>query len=209
MTDGEARTGERPLQRQAPLAVERVTSFDPPASAWSAAEPLPETRPLEGDRRADIAVVGAGYTGLSAALHLAERGADVVVLDAAKPGWGGSGRNGGQVIPGLKDDPDDLEKKFGPDMGRRMWQIAGSAADFVFELIARHKIACQAHQSGWISAAPNAAAMATLRARTEQWQRRGAPVELLERQRGVELTGTTCYAGGMLDRRAGALQPLA
>jgi glycine/D-amino acid oxidase-like deaminating enzyme len=191
------------------LAVDRDASFDPPASAWSAAEPLPATRPLEGDRRADVAVVGAGYTGLSAALHLAERGADVVVLDAAEPGWGGSGRNGGQVIPGLKDDPDELEKKFGADMGRRMWQITGGAADFVFALIARHKIACQAHQSGWISAAPTAAAMATLRARTEQWQRRGAPVELLDRQRVAELTGTTCYAGGMLDRRAGALQPLA
>jgi glycine/D-amino acid oxidase-like deaminating enzyme len=191
------------------LAVDRVASFDAPASAWSAAEPLPATRPLEGDRRADVAVVGAGYTGLSAALHLAERGADVVVLDAAEPGWGASGRNGGQVIPGLKDDPDELEKKFGVDVGRRMWQITGGAADFVFELIARHKIACQAHQSGWISAAPTAAAMATLRARAEQWQRRGAPVDLLDRQRVAELTGTTCYAGGMLDRRAGALQPLA
>jgi glycine/D-amino acid oxidase-like deaminating enzyme len=183
-------------------------SFDPPVSAWSAAEPLPETRPLEGDRRADVAVVGAGYTGLSAALHLAERGADVVVLDAAEPGWGGSGRNGGQVIPGLKDDPDELERKFGPDLGRRMWQITGAAADFVFELVARHKISCQAQQSGWISAAPNAAAMATLRTRAAEWQRRGAPVEMLDRQRVAELTGTTCYVGGMLDRRAGALQPL-
>ena len=184
-------------------------SSDPPVSVWTAAEPSPETRPFEGDRRADVAVVGAGYTGLSAALQLAERGADVVVLDAAEPGWGGSGRNGGQVIPGLKDDPDELEKKFGPETGRSMWQISGAAADFVFELIARHKISCQAHQSGWISAAPNAAAIETLRARVNQWQRRGEPVELLDRQRVAELTGTTCYAGGMLDRRAGALQPLA
>jgi len=66
------------------------TSSDPPVSAWTpAAEPLPVTRPLEGDRRADVVIVGAGYTGLSAALHLAERGAEVVVLDAAEPGWGG------------------------------------------------------------------------------------------------------------------------
>jgi glycine/D-amino acid oxidase-like deaminating enzyme len=184
-------------------------SSTPPASAWTAtAEPLPETRALEEDRRADVAVIGAGYTGLSAALHLAERGADVVVLDAAEPGWGASGRNGGQVIPGLKDDPDELERKFGPETGRRMWQISGGGADFVFELIARHKISCHAQQSGWISAAPNAAAIETLRARADQWQRRGAPVELLDRRRIAELTGTTCYAGGMLDRRAGALQPL-
>src|SRR6266536_4258522 len=175
-------------------------SSDPPVSAWTpAAEPLPVTRPLEADRRADVVIVGAGYTGLSAALHLAERGADVVVLDAAEPGWGGSGRNGGQVIPGVKDDPDELERKFGSAMGRRMWQNSGAAADFVFELIARHKISCQAHQSSWISAAPHAVAIATLRARAEQWQRRGAPVELLDRQRVAELTGTTCYVACSID----------
>src|SRR5262245_16460023 len=107
-------------------------SADPPLSAWSSADALPPTRPLEGDRRADVVIVGAGYTGLSAALHVAERGADAVALDAAEPGWGGSGRNGGQIIPGVKDDPDDLERKFGSAMGRRMWQNAGAAADLVF-----------------------------------------------------------------------------
>src|SRR5712692_6636485 len=164
------------------------TSSAPPASAWTvAAEPLPETRPLESARRADVVVVGAGYTGLSAALHLAERGAEVVVLDAAEPGWGASGRNGGQIIPGLKDDPDELERKFGPETGQRMWRISGGAADFVFELIARHKISCQAQQAGWISAAPNASAVGVLRARVDQWRRRGAPVELLDRQRVAEL----------------------
>ena len=186
------------------------TSSAPPSSAWTGgAEPLPETRPLEGDRRADVVVVGAGYTGLSAALHLAERGAEVVVLDAAEPGWGASGRNGGQIIPGLKHDPDELERRFGPETGRRMGEIAGGAADFVFDLIARHKIACHAERCGWIAAAPHAAALESLVSRTAQWQRRGAPVELLDANRIAELTGTTAYAGGMLDRRAGALQPLA
>src|SRR5262249_61855477 len=106
------------------------TSFDPPLSAWSSADPLPPTRPLEGDRRADVVIVGAGYTGLSAALHAAERGADAVALDAAEPGWGGSGRNGGQVIPGVKDDPDEPERKVGSGMGRRMGQNAGGARGF-------------------------------------------------------------------------------
>ncbi len=186
------------------------SSPEPPASAWTtAATVTPAAPPLEGDRRADVVVVGAGFTGLSAALHLAERGADVVVLDSAEPGWGGSGRNGGQVIPGLKDDPDDLERKFGPETGRRMWEISGGAADFVFELIARHKISCEAQQCGWISAAPNASAVAVLRARVDQWQRRGAPVEILDRQRVADRTGTTLYVGGLLDRRAGVVQPLA
>jgi glycine/D-amino acid oxidase-like deaminating enzyme len=180
-----------------------------PASVWTEAAEAPiDTRPLEGERRADVAVVGAGYTGLSAALHLAERGADVVVLDAAEPGWGASGRNGGQIIPGLKHDPDELERHYGAEIGRRMWQIAGSAADVVFELIARHKIACHAQACGWIAAAPHAGALESLRSRTRQWQQRGAPVELLDRRRIEELTGTVGYAGGMLDRRAGALHPL-
>lgn len=190
--------------------VHSLASSDLPASPWTvAAEPFPDTRPLEGDRRADVVVVGAGYTGLSAALHLAERGAEVVVLDAAEPGWGASGRNGGQIIPGLKHDPDELERRFGEETGRRMWQTAGSAADFVFELIARHKISCHAERCGWIAAAPHAAALESLRSRTEQWQRRGAPVELLDAKRIAALTGTSGYAGGMLDHRAGALQPLA
>ena len=180
-----------------------------PASVWTEAPEAPiDTRPLEGERRAEVVVVGAGYTGLSAALYLGERGADVVVLDAAEPGWGASGRNGGQIIPGLKHDPDDLERHYGAEIGRRMWQIAGSAADVVFELIARHKIACHAQPCGWIAAAPHATALESLRSRTRQWERRGAPVELLNRRAIEELTGTVGYAGGMLDRRAGALHPL-
>ena len=167
-------------------------SSAPLVSAWTGtAEPLPQTRPLEADRRADVAIVGAGYTGLSAALHLAERGADVVVLDAAEPGWGASGRNGGQVIPGLKHEPDELEHQFGRETGRRMWEIAGGAADVVFDLIGRLKISCHAERCGWIAAAPHAAALESLRSRTEQWQRRGAPVELLDGTRIAELTGTT------------------
>jgi glycine/D-amino acid oxidase-like deaminating enzyme len=185
-------------------------AFAPPASVWTeASEARPDAPPLGGDRRADVVVVGAGYTGLSAALHLAERGADVVALDAAEVGWGASGRNGGQIIPGLKHDPDDLERMFDAEAGRRMWQIAGAAADVVLDLVARHKIACHAQPCGWIAAAPHAAALASLRARTEQWQRRGASVELLDRAPIEALTGTTAYVGGMLDRRAGALHPLA
>ena len=90
-------------------------------SLWAAtAPPAPETPPLKESRSADVVVVGAGYAGLSTALHLAERGTEVVVLEAQEPGWGGSGRNGGQVIPGLKYDPDELEERFGPEIGRRL-----------------------------------------------------------------------------------------
>ena len=74
---------------------------------------------LDGDARADVVVVGGGFTGLSTALHLAEKGASVVVLEAEEPGWGASGRNGGQVNPGLKHDPDAVERDFG-----RIWARA-------------------------------------------------------------------------------------
>ena len=81
--------------------------FELQPALWTAtACSAPETPPLQADAAADVCVIGGGYAGLSTALHLAERGTNVVVLEARAPGWGGSGRNGGQVIPGLKYDPD-------------------------------------------------------------------------------------------------------
>ncbi len=77
----------------------------------------PSTPPVEGDVRADVVIVGGGLTGISAALHLAERGVDVRVLESHEVGWGASGRNGGQVNPGLKFDPDVIERDFGAEMG--------------------------------------------------------------------------------------------
>ena len=88
------------------------------------AERLVERPALEGEVRCDVAVVGGGLTGLSAALQLAEAGQTVIVLEAETPGWGASGRNGGQVNPGLKPNPDDLVARFGEDLGRRgrLWR---------------------------------------------------------------------------------------
>jgi glycine/D-amino acid oxidase-like deaminating enzyme len=83
----------------------RALPLPPSLYAETACQP-PETPPLDGDRSVSVAVIGGGFTGLSAALHLAKRGVDVAVLEAHQPGWGASGRNGGQVNPGLKHDPD-------------------------------------------------------------------------------------------------------
>src|SRR4051812_33390213 len=120
----------------------------PPSLYAATARPGPATPPLDGDTTADVVVIGAGFTGLSTALHLAEQGANVVVLEAHEVGWGASGRNGGQVNPGLKWDPDDVEKTFGPDLGPRLIRFAWGAPETTFSLIRRYQIECDARQGG-------------------------------------------------------------
>jgi glycine/D-amino acid oxidase-like deaminating enzyme len=164
--------------------------------------------PLEGTMHADIAVVGGGITGLSTALHAAEAGAKVVLLEAEDPGFGASGRNGGQVNPGLKLDPDTVERDFGMDLGGRMNTLAGRAPSLVFELIERHSIACEARRNGTLRAAIRPKHAAAIRTTVEQLARRGAPVEYLDRGAVAALTGTGRYVGAMLDRRGGDLNPL-
>jgi glycine/D-amino acid oxidase-like deaminating enzyme len=109
--------------------------------------------PLDGGRRVDICVVGGGFTGLSAALYLAEQGADVAVREAHEPGWGASGHNGGQVNPGLKHDPDQVVADFGDDLGERMVALSYDAPNVMFRLIERPKIERGALQSGTLRAA--------------------------------------------------------
>jgi glycine/D-amino acid oxidase-like deaminating enzyme len=172
------------------------------------AEPAIPTPALDGDVRTDVVVVGGGVTGLSTALHLAERGAGVVLLEAEEPGWGASGRNGGQVNPGLKHDPDEVERSFGKDLGGRMNALAGGAPGFVFDLIERHDIRCDARRNGTLRAAVRVKHAVEVRATAEQLARRGAPVELLEGPSLEHATGTQRYRVAMLDRRGGDLNPL-
>lgn len=182
----------------------------PLQSLWSATAPAgPALGELTTTRRAQTVIVGAGYTGLSAALDLALTGRDVAVLDAVDVGERASGLNGGQVIPGLKHDPDTLEEMFGPDLGARLVATVGAGADLVFELIARHGIQCDATRRGWIQPATSASALASLATRAQQWRRRGAAVETLSREEVKTLTGSERYCGGLIDRRGGTVQPLA
>ena len=110
--------------------------------SWYAAtaEPLNEFAQLRGEHQTDVCVVGAGFTGLSAALHLAEAGFKVALLDAQRIGFGASGRNGGQLGTGQRMDQDDLLKLMGDSVGDQLWQLAEDAKDTVKSLIKSHKI---------------------------------------------------------------------
>lgn len=178
-------------------------------SLWAAtAAPAPPTPPLEDSTSADVCIVGGGYAGLSTALHLAERGIRALVLEAREPGWGASGRNGGQVIPGLKYDPDEIIALFGTERGQRLVEFAGGTADIVFDLIEKHRMDVPRSRTGWIQGAHTAAAVELVRSRAEQWSRLGAPVQFLDKPTTDKLLGTEKYLGGWLDRRGGAIQPL-
>jgi glycine/D-amino acid oxidase-like deaminating enzyme len=176
---------------------------------WAAtATAGPEFPELSNELRTQVAIIGGGYTGLSAALHLAELGRDTVVLEALNVGERASGLNGGQVIPGVKYDPDALHAWFGPQLGPRVIETVGNGPDLVFDLISKHGIDCDAVRTGWIQPASSERELVPIRARVEQWRRWGANAELLDRAQTVALTGSTHYCGGWIDRRGGTVQPL-
>jgi glycine/D-amino acid oxidase-like deaminating enzyme len=180
-----------------------------PDSLWAAtATPATATPPLTESATFDVVIIGAGYTGLSTALHLAERGVRVCVLDAVEPGWGASGRNGGQVIPGLKYDPDELVRRYGETAGNALVEIVGGAADTVFDLIHRYGIDCAALRHGWIQPAHSAAMLETVVRRARQWEARGASVSVLDAKAVSQRVGTDAFVGGWVDHRAGSIQPL-
>lgn len=173
------------------------------------APPAPAAAPLAGARRTSVAIVGGGIVGLTTALHLAEAGTDVVVLEAGEPGWGASGNNGGQLNPGLKFDPDEIERVWGPDLGRRMVTFAYATTDTTFALIERLAIACEARRNGTLRVACNPRAAVGVEATARQLIARGMPVRLLDRQAVAEATGTDRYAGALHDARGGDVNPLA
>jgi glycine/D-amino acid oxidase-like deaminating enzyme len=182
---------------------------DGSGSLWQATAPQRTTYPaLGGIARCDVAVVGAGYTGLAAALALAERGARVCVAEAASVGFRASGRNGGQVVPGLKPRADRIIAAFGAERGKRMLDFAHRAADRTFDLVARHNIDCKPTRNGWIQGAFSKRARDDLQQRAEINARNGGDVQFLDQDEVAARTGTTFHHGGMIERRAGAVHPM-
>src|SRR4051812_40559400 len=141
------------------------------ASLWSAlTAPAQAFAPLGQDQTCDVLVVGAGFLGLSLALHLAERDVSVVVLEAREPGFGASGRNTGFVVPTLKTalGPADVGRILGEDVGERLVRLVGESGSTVFDLIRRLGIDCSAEQAGWMQPAHTAAMARVLEARQRE-----------------------------------------
>lgn len=187
-----------------------MKAFEEERIVWEDDAPeAPATVPLEGDRRADVAIVGAGFTGLWAALRLAQRGVSVMVLEAAEIGHGGSGRNVGLVNAGLWTEPVLLERRLGPDHGFRLSKALADGPRRVFAAIAEHRIEAEARQSGTLYLAHDPDAFANLRLRRDQLRGRRRAAELLGRGETIERTGTGVYHGALLDPSAGTVNPLA
>jgi gamma-glutamylputrescine oxidase len=181
-----------------------------PASYYAAtATPLAPFNQLKGDRRADVCIIGGGYTGLSAALHLAEKGYDVVLLEAHRVGFGASGRNGGQVGSGQRQDQIWLEKTLGREPARQLWHLAQDAKALVADLITRHAMPVTlypgiAHACRSDAEVRHAHDYAEKLARDYDYNQ----IEPLNRDGIRALIGSDAYQGGDVDRGAGHLHPL-
>ena len=181
-----------------------------PPSIWAATAPARSpAAPLTRDAEADVAIIGGGFTGLSAALHLAKQGKKVVLLEANAVGWGASGRNNGQVIPTMTAaEPDAIAARYG-EAGQRFARLIGNSADTLFSIVREENIAAEAEQTGWFQPAHSPGRVKLSQNRVAAWQRFGFPAEFLDRDRTAQLLGSDFWYGGMFNPTGGHINPLA
>jgi gamma-glutamylputrescine oxidase len=165
--------------------------------------------PLIGGRRADICIVGGGYTGLSAALHAARAGGRVELLEQQTIGFGASGRNGGQIHTGLRKDQADLEKWLGETHARDLWRLSEEAKSLVTSLVETHRIDCEL-KHGLVIAAHNEAAVSALARDTEHLDRvyEYRQLQMMDKQESEKRLGTNIYPAARFDTGGGHLHPL-
>jgi len=176
---------------------------------WMAtAVAAPETPTLRESTSCDVAIVGAGFTGLNAALRLAEKGASVCVLESRTLGFGASGRSGGQVNLGLNAGPKALIEKFDAKRGERLVHTIARVPDEVFALIRRHQLNCDPVQKGWVQGAVTTGRLEAQRELAKEYAAFGARFDLLDRDALATKSGTQGFVGGLFCPSAGSLQPL-
>ena len=189
----------------------KIDSQQPfPPSLWlHTAEPAPLTQNLSESIEVDVAIVGAGYTGMRCALWLAEHGKNVAVLDANDIGWGASGRNVGQVNPlPAFNSANKIQQLIGVEAGKRFTQMAIDSADELFAIIRKYQISCDANQPGWVRVAHANSAAKEFQQQCEQWIECGSDIEILHRDDVQALLGTKRFPMGALVRRGGNIHPL-
>ncbi len=180
----------------------------PDSYSAHSANPTPERPVLVGEVETDVCVVGAGYTGLSTALFLLEHGFKVTVLEAAKVGFGASGRNGGQIVNSYSRDIDVIERTVGAKQAQLLGDMAFEGARIIRERIAKYNIQCDLKDGG-VFAAVTPKQMGHLESQKKLWERYGhTQLELLDEKRIREVVNTESYIGGMLDMSGGHIHPL-
>ncbi|ETA50090.1 NAD(P)/FAD-dependent oxidoreductase [Ponticoccus alexandrii] len=185
-------------------------SVEFPKSLWAATAPARAlSAPLSGAEETDVAVIGAGFTGLSAAIEARKRGHAVTVVEGKAAGWGASGRNNGQVIPILTSaEPDVWVSRYG-EAGKRMVRLIGNSGDVLFDLVREFDMQAEAEQNGWFQPAHSPGRVKLSQKRVEAWQRHGFPAELKDATECAELLGTDFWYGGMYNPTGGHINPLA
>lgn len=188
-----------------PSSIARPTN----PTLWTlTANPPPEFA-LTLPSRCDVAVIGGGFTGLTAALHLARAGRSVCVLEAGRLGAGASGMNAGFVVPNFaKADPATVRQKLPREKADALLSLVGAGADQVFATIAEEGIECDAAQTGWLQPAYGDDMARILRQRVRDWTELGRPVEFLDAREIQSETGMDLYSGGLIDHSGGTIHPL-
>ncbi|TAL78592.1 MAG: FAD-binding oxidoreductase [Burkholderiaceae bacterium] len=181
-----------------------------PNSLWAKTAAAMDASPsLVEDISCDVTIVGAGFTGLRAALALAEAGSRVVVIDAGDVGWGASGRTGGQVNPMLPfNGPDQLQKLLGPTYFERLTDVSLNSADELFALIRRYNIDCDARQHGWLRVDHCQKVREVSWRNAQNWNRFGAGMTQVTGPELLRLSGSPAYQSGILAPKGGAVQPM-
>lgn len=180
----------------------------PPSYYAASRSIIRQPRTLNGEVEADICVVGAGYSGLSAAIHLAEHGFKVVVVEGAGVGWGASGRNGGQIVNGLNASLDTITRRYGQQTADFVGGLVQEGAGIIYDWVERYSIQCDLKR-GNIYAAYTPKHMEELKAKQVLWRRHGMDDhELLDKQAIRQHIGSAVYEGGMIDHSGAHMHPL-